>query len=95
MAMTDCPECGKDISTEARHCPHCGCPSVDMPLSESLFQAWWHRRVVLGIKLCVLAGAVSVMLGIISGKADTILTGAIIGVVGTIVGIKKLPFARR
>lgn len=24
MAMTDCKECGKKISTEAESCPHCG-----------------------------------------------------------------------
>ena len=25
MAMIQCPECGKDISTDAKSCPHCGC----------------------------------------------------------------------
>ncbi|MDA1380491.1 zinc ribbon domain-containing protein [Plesiomonas shigelloides subsp. oncorhynchi] len=24
MAMTKCRECGKDVSTEAKVCPHCG-----------------------------------------------------------------------
>ena len=26
MALTSCKECGKQISTDARACPHCGCP---------------------------------------------------------------------
>ena len=26
MALVDCRECGRDISTEARECPHCGVP---------------------------------------------------------------------
>lgn len=28
MALTPCRECGKDISTEAAVCPHCGAPSL-------------------------------------------------------------------
>lgn len=27
MALTNCRECGKMVSTEARACPHCGCAS--------------------------------------------------------------------
>ncbi len=26
MALTDCPECGRQISTLAATCPHCGFP---------------------------------------------------------------------
>jgi hypothetical protein len=29
VAIVACRECGKDISTEARICPHCGAPTVD------------------------------------------------------------------
>ncbi|MCX6922833.1 MAG: hypothetical protein NT154_06415 [Verrucomicrobia bacterium] len=29
MALTKCPECGKDVSTRAAACPHCGCPVGD------------------------------------------------------------------
>jgi hypothetical protein len=24
--IVKCRECGKDVSTEANNCPHCGCP---------------------------------------------------------------------
>jgi len=26
MALTKCNDCGKDVSTSAASCPHCGCP---------------------------------------------------------------------
>jgi hypothetical protein len=26
MAMINCPECGKEISSEAKICLNCGCP---------------------------------------------------------------------
>lgn len=26
MALIKCPECGKDISSETKNCPNCGCP---------------------------------------------------------------------
>jgi DNA-directed RNA polymerase subunit RPC12/RpoP len=28
MALTKCPECGKDVSSQASGCPHCGFPLV-------------------------------------------------------------------
>lgn len=26
MALINCPECGKQISNQAKNCPECGCP---------------------------------------------------------------------
>ena len=31
MAMINCPECGKQISTYAKHCPNCGCVICNEP----------------------------------------------------------------
>ena len=31
MALVKCSECGKDISTQATACPHCGCPLAAAP----------------------------------------------------------------
>ena len=28
MALISCAECGKNISSKAKSCPHCGCPIV-------------------------------------------------------------------
>lgn len=33
MALTDCKECGRQVSTEADKCPHCGRPAP----SETLY----------------------------------------------------------
>ena len=29
MALLDCKECGKQVSSSANCCPHCGCPLKD------------------------------------------------------------------
>lgn len=29
MALIKCPECGKEVSSRAFDCPHCGCPVND------------------------------------------------------------------
>lgn len=35
MALIDCPECGKQVSTQARACPHCGYPVAETPAADS------------------------------------------------------------
>src|SRR5262245_3556513 len=29
MALINCPECGKEVSTAAKECPHCGYPVAE------------------------------------------------------------------
>jgi len=29
MALEKCPECGKEISSNAESCPHCGAPTLN------------------------------------------------------------------
>lgn len=29
MPLTDCPDCGRPVSTSARACPNCGCPVAE------------------------------------------------------------------
>ncbi len=29
MALINCPECKKEISSHSNKCPHCGCPSEE------------------------------------------------------------------
>ncbi len=31
MALMKCPECGKEVSSQATACPHCGCPVAVAP----------------------------------------------------------------
>ena len=33
MALIKCPECGKEISSQAGACPNCGCPIANKPTS--------------------------------------------------------------
>ena len=35
MALIKCPECGKEISSQARSCPHCGNPMFQVTKKES------------------------------------------------------------
>ena len=38
MALIKCPECGKDVSTAAEACPHCGYPLKDKTASQKPIQ---------------------------------------------------------
>jgi hypothetical protein len=51
MAMTDCKECGKQISTQAKACPHCGAE----PKDDDTFA----KRLVMVIGGLVLVGIFS------------------------------------
>ena len=56
MALIKCPECGREVSTEASSCPHCGFPLKKAdPLMDNLMsnkardKSWindWKRKVV-------------------------------------------------
>ena len=37
MAMIDCRECEKQISSRAKTCPHCGCPN-EHPIQTHAFE---------------------------------------------------------
>lgn len=37
MALVNCPECGKEISSNAKTCPHCGCEITVCPDCNSVF----------------------------------------------------------
>ena len=40
MAMTECPDCGRGISTFARTCPDCGRPMLNPEEQPRPGQAW-------------------------------------------------------
>lgn len=48
MALRDCHECRKPISTEAPACPHCGCP----------LKSGKKKHSYLGVLLMILAGLI-------------------------------------
>lgn len=62
MAMTTCRECGKDVSTEALVCPHCGAPQAGLKPVWGFFGwkrpwgfEWKSERTYLGYPLVHIA----------------------------------------
>lgn len=66
MALIQCPECGKEVSSAARACPNCGCPMEDIV---KLIEAEELRQRTRGIdyevdgdtkycKACMTCGAI-------------------------------------
>ena len=51
MALIPCPECGKDISSEAEACPDCGHP-IKPRVAEPEFRAYTRRKVIGCMVLC-------------------------------------------
>jgi len=56
MAMTVCDECGKDVSSKARECPHCGNPLTSGKQATGAaadaagwFVKWVARGTVIGM----------------------------------------------
>lgn len=47
MALRDCADCGKQVSTHAAACPHCGCPQHRAVKSKSN----WYLSVLLLLML--------------------------------------------
>jgi predicted nucleic acid-binding Zn-ribbon protein len=52
MALMKCPECGGDVSTTAKACPHCG-STVKKPTSRAA------KLVFVAVGVCVVAGIVA------------------------------------
>ena len=38
LALITCPDCGKEVSSRAPACPNCGCPIVDVEISNKTTQ---------------------------------------------------------
>lgn len=60
MSLFDCPECGKNISTEATSCPHCGAPSA--ATKHAAQQATVRKQEKAQGCLMLIAGAVILLL---------------------------------
>lgn len=64
MAMTTCQECGKDVSDQARACPHCGTPGpADASPSPRKLPRWVIPAA--GVALVALAALIGVQTGLI------------------------------
>lgn len=51
MALTQCRECRKEISTEAQQCPHCGAPNPALSVFKGTGYEWKSRQTIYGIPL--------------------------------------------
>lgn len=49
MTVVKCPECGNQVSTEARACPHCGAPVKKGPRRSVIYGGALLALVVLGL----------------------------------------------
>ena len=58
MAMIQCPECGKDLSSEATVCPHCGYP---IKKSQKKVEKTNHKKSVKKPLLFVLISAIVII----------------------------------
>ena len=54
MALHECPECDKSVSSEAQTCPHCGCPLR----SGKKRQSWLGPLLLIFFVVCALGIAV-------------------------------------
>ena len=54
MALTNCKECGKEVSTKAETCPHCGTPLRKQPT-----QYGCGTLILVGIVALILIGVFS------------------------------------
>lgn len=51
MALINCPECGKEISDQAKTCPGCGCPIIKQKIKRQLSKNQ-KLYIVLGL-ICI------------------------------------------
>ncbi|MCL5269034.1 MAG: zinc ribbon domain-containing protein [bacterium] len=81
MSMSPCPECGKEISTRAEACSHCGFPPRPSDAEREILAI--RRRVLTG-------GTVLSAIGIPAGLVLGLWPVAVLGAVGLAVGMWKL-----
>jgi hypothetical protein len=57
MALKECPDCGKAVSTMAPSCPDCGRPFFEANISQDYGQKFSGLRSILGVALSLAIGA--------------------------------------
>jgi predicted amidophosphoribosyltransferase len=65
MAMTKCPECGKEISIEAQVCPNCGKP-VEQKVAPEQKEGSFLRDIDVGYAIVLLIIGLLVLMLIIN-----------------------------
>ena len=83
MALTKCPECGKEVSTSAETCPHCGYPLKKVQKEEPVLDTVGktilrdRKRDIIGLGIFFILTAIGgLVMTIVGGvKGDTIYLG--------------------
>lgn len=84
MALVKCPDCGKEVSTEAKACPHCGRPSTSStPTQPTPTQPVTVVRREAGAYEAL--GAVASILGVILAVAGSSTGNNVLGIIGGVV----------
>lgn len=106
MALTKCPECGKEVSTSAETCPHCGYPLKVNQADKALVEETEHlskvylknqkhhmiAELVCSV-ICIIAGIViAIVLGGVVYGPDALFI--VLGIILSIVGIGGVIYYR-
>ena len=63
MALIQCPECKREISSSARSCPSCGYPMQENS-SEPQFEAFRKRVLIGSLVMCIVTFPIGIALNI-------------------------------
>lgn len=84
MALIDCPECGREVSSSAATCPECAYPLTTSPgitartvLAEPPRDPWW--KVFMPLAARIFVGMILIGVGMDEGEITGIIGGLIIG----------------
>jgi DNA-directed RNA polymerase subunit RPC12/RpoP len=75
MALMKCSECGKDVSSKAAACPHCGAPVAVAPNVTPQVES--KKDVGIAILLALLLGPVGLFYSSIGGGLFMLVAAAI------------------
>jgi uncharacterized membrane protein YvbJ len=82
MALINCPECTKQISDQALHCPQCGNPIAARHAGISQEAAITTQQTAKTHKLHMMIGAVIVALGFVAIIGNSPLIGTSLFILG-------------
>lgn len=86
MALINCPECGREVSSLAPACPHCGCPFIEVVSAPERRLPTAHgasRRGGRALAGCLVAvGAILVAVGVQGVKTSSSHDMSVLGFVG-------------
>ena len=85
MSLIKCPDCGKEISSHAESCPHCGYPlkkKKDYNVVDPIVTGEFESKTIgafISSGILTIAGIIVIIMGCVSKGAVTKNAGMIIG----------------